>query len=168
MTPSSTTYPNIGPAIWAHAYKSSPNLPYLDVWSMWGPGAFRGYFRGYPVQLAQELPSTFNNVILKAHTSSKGWVRLTGPGPQDLLEINKNQFQTDEDKKDLVILREAVKKSRALWASRPGLSGHAVAEIWPGEDVKSDDQIDAFLRKNTWGHHVCCTAKMGTDDGEWS
>ncbi|KAF8598578.1 alcohol oxidase [Ceratobasidium sp. AG-I] len=150
-----------GPGIWAHAYKSSPDLPYLDVWSMWGPAAFKGYFKGYPVQLAQDIGNSFNNVILKAHTSSKGWVRLTGSNPQDLLDINKNQFQTAEDLKDLEILKDAVKKSRDLWASKPGLSGHTAEEVWPGAAVQTDDQIREFLRENTWGHHVCCTAKMG-------
>ncbi|KAG9079749.1 hypothetical protein FRC06_007511 [Ceratobasidium sp. 370] len=153
-----------GPAVWAHAYKSSSSLPYLDVWSMWGPGAFKGYFPGYPVELAQQIGNTFNNVILKAHTSSKGWVRLTGSDPQDLLEINKNQFQTGEDLKDLEILKDAVKKSRNFWASRPGLSGHTAEEVWPGSAVQTDDEIREFLKENAWGHHVCCTAKMGTDD----
>ncbi|KAH7335695.1 hypothetical protein B0J17DRAFT_51152 [Rhizoctonia solani] len=153
-----------GPAFWAHAYKSSSSLPYLDVWSMWGPGAFKGYFKGYPLELAQNIGNTFNNVILKAHTSSKGWVRLTSSDPQDLLDINKNQFQTAEDLKDLEILKDAVKKSRELWASRLGLKGHSVEEVWPGSAVQTDDQIREFLRENTWGHHVCCTAKMGTDD----
>ncbi|QRV82826.1 GMC oxidoreductase [Ceratobasidium sp. AG-Ba] len=153
-----------GPGVWAHAYKSSSSLPYLDVWSMWGPGAFKGYFRGYPADLSQNIGNSFNNVILKAHTSSKGWVRLTGPDPQDLLEINKNQFQTAEDLKDLEILKDAVKKSRNLWESRAGLSGHTVEEVWPGAAFRTDDQLRTFLRENTWGHHVCCTAKMGTDD----
>ncbi|KAF8748950.1 Aryl-alcohol oxidase [Rhizoctonia solani] len=132
-----------GPGFWAHAYKSSSDLPYLDVWSMWGPGAFKGYYKGYPLELAQNIGNTWNNVILKAHTSSKGWV---------------------PDLKDLEILKDAVKKSRELWASRGGLSGHTVEEVWPGSAVKTDDQIREFLRENTWGHHVCCTAKMGTDD----
>ncbi|KAF8735020.1 Aryl-alcohol oxidase, partial [Rhizoctonia solani] len=153
-----------GPGFWAHAYKSSSDLPYLDVWSMWGPGAFKGYYKGYPLELAQNIGNTWNNVILKAHTSSKGWVRLTSSNPQDLLDINKNQFQTAADLKDLEILKDAVKKSRELWASRGGLSGHTVEEVWPGSAVKTDDQIREFLRENTWGHHVCCTAKMGTDD----
>ncbi|KAG9125267.1 hypothetical protein FRC07_008336 [Ceratobasidium sp. 392] len=153
-----------GPAVWAHAYKSSPALPYLDVWSMWGPGAFKGYYPGYPVDFAQQIGNSFNNVILKAHTSSKGWVRLTSADPQDVLDINKNQFQTAEDLKDLEILKDAVKKSRNLWASRPGLSGHTVEEVWPGTAVQTDNQLRSFLRENAWGHHVCCTAKIGTDD----
>ncbi|KAJ7602933.1 choline dehydrogenase [Mycena polygramma] len=152
-----------GPAVWAHVYKSDPSLEYLDVWSMWGPGSFRGYFKGYPPILAREAVNHFNNVILKAHTSSKGWVRLTGPDPQDVLDINKNQFQTAEDLQDLEITKDAVKKTRALWASKSGMNSNSVKETWPGPDVQTDDEIKDFIVKNAWGHHVCCTAAIGVD-----
>ncbi|KAJ7799744.1 hypothetical protein B0H14DRAFT_3491304 [Mycena olivaceomarginata] len=152
-----------GPAVWAHVYKSDPALEYLDVWSMWGPGAFRGYFKGYPVILAQEAKNHFNNVILKAHTSSRGWVRLTGSDPQDLLDINKNQFQTKEDLNDLQVTVDAIKKTRALWAAKSGMNSNAIAETWPGPDVQTDDQLKDFVTKNAWGHHVCCTAAIGAD-----
>ncbi|KAJ6610435.1 hypothetical protein B0H10DRAFT_2060795 [Mycena sp. CBHHK59/15] len=152
-----------GPAVWAHVYKSNEALEYLDVWSMWGPGAFHGYFKGYPVILAADSKNHFNNVILKAHTSSKGWVRLTGSDPQDVLEINKNQFQTPEDLQDLEITKDAVKKTRALWAAKSGMNGNGIAETWPGPDVQTDDEIRDFIVKNAWGHHVCCTAAIGAD-----
>ncbi|KAF7361223.1 Choline dehydrogenase [Mycena sanguinolenta] len=152
-----------GPAVWAHVYKSNETLEYLDVWSMWGPGSFRGYFKGYPVILAREARNHFNNVILKAHTSSKGWVRLTGSDPQDLLDINKNQFQAAEDLQDLQVVVDAIKKTRALWASRSGMNSHSLGETWPGPDVQTDEELRDFVTQNAWGHHVCCTAAIGTD-----
>ncbi|KAJ6504990.1 hypothetical protein C8R45DRAFT_1180913 [Mycena sanguinolenta] len=154
----------IGPAAWAHAYKSNETLEYLDVWSMWGPGSFRGYYKGYPVTLAQEIGNHFNNVLLKAHTSSKGWVRLTGADPQDLLDINKNQFQTQEDLQDLQALVDAIKDTRALWAAKPGMNSHSLRETWHGPDVQTDEELRDFVTLNTWGHHACCTAAIGTDD----
>ncbi|KAJ7074465.1 choline dehydrogenase [Mycena amicta] len=177
----SETHDNIyssGPAVWAHAYRSQESLPYLDVWSMWGPGAFKGYYKGYPVVLAKESVNHFNNVILKAHTSSKGsffsqsrqptyltlgWVRLTGNDAQDVLDINKNQFQTTEDLLDLEATKDAIKRTRALWAEKSGMNGNSIGEIWPGPNVQTDDQIRDFIVKNAWGHHVCCTAAIGAD-----
>ncbi|KAF7350750.1 Choline dehydrogenase [Mycena sanguinolenta] len=153
-----------GPALWANVYKSNETLEYLDVWSMWGPGAFHGYFKGYEVLFAQEAGNHFNNILLKAHTSSKGWVRLTGADPQDLLDINKNQFQTAEDLQDLEAMVEAINKTRALWAEKPGMNSHSVGETWPGPDVQTDEQLRDFVTQNTWGHHACCTAAIGTDD----
>ncbi|KAJ7743936.1 choline dehydrogenase [Mycena maculata] len=152
-----------GPAVWAHVYKSNETLDYLDVWSMWGPGAFHGYYKGYPVILAEQSRNHFNNVILKAHTSSKGWVRLTGSDPQDLLDINKNQFQTAEDLNDLEITVNAVKKTRALWAAKSGMNSNSIVETWPGPDVQTDDELREFIINNAWGHHVCCTAAIGVD-----
>jgi choline dehydrogenase len=101
--------------------------------------------------------------LLAAHTSSKGWVRLTGSDPQDLLDINKNQFQTPEDLQDLEITKDAVKKTRALWAEKSGMNSNSIEETWPGPDVQTDDEIRDFIVKNAWGHHVCCTAAIGVD-----
>ncbi|CAK5273933.1 unnamed protein product [Mycena citricolor] len=152
-----------GPAVWAHTYRSNESLPYLDMWSMWGPGAFEGYYKGYPVILAEQSVNHFNNVLLKAHTSSKGWVRLTGSDPQDLLEINKNQFQTAEDLEDLQVMVDAVKKTRALWAAKSGMNSNSLGETWPGPNVQTDDELKEFIIQNAWGHHVCCTAAIGAD-----
>ncbi|KAG8960361.1 hypothetical protein FRC03_006600 [Tulasnella sp. 419] len=151
-----------GPAIWAHSYKSDPSLKALDVWSMWGPGTFRGYKRGWAQALA-DTHNAFINVILKGHTSSKGWVRLTGPGPQDKLEINKNQFVDAAGLKDLDITVAAVKKSREFPSKNLGMGLWVTEEVWPGPSVETDDQLRDFIRKNAWGHHACCTAKMGPD-----
>jgi choline dehydrogenase len=46
---------------------------------------------------------------------------------------------------------------RALAAATAG----APHEIWPGAAVASDDQLAAFVRKESWGHHACCSDRMG-------
>ncbi|KAG8755795.1 hypothetical protein FRC12_010779 [Ceratobasidium sp. 428] len=162
-----TNHTNIysaGPAMWGQAYKSSPNLPYLDVWSMWGAGAFTTYYRGYPAVLGAQAPNSFNNVILKAHTHSKGWIRLTGSDPQDKLEVNKNYLGNPDSVKDFEILRDGIKKSRKFVADTPQINQWIVEETWPGSKYQTDAQLWDFLRANVFGHHLCCSAKMGSDD----
>jgi choline dehydrogenase len=83
-----------------------------------------------------------------------------------VLDINKNQFQTAEDLKDLEITKDAIKRTRALWADHTGTTKHTVEETWPGPAVQTDEQIKDFIVKNAWGHHVCCTAAIGKDGGE--
>ncbi|KAG9127387.1 hypothetical protein FRC07_014332 [Ceratobasidium sp. 392] len=161
-----TNHTNIysaGPAIWGNAYKSSPNLPYLDMWSMWGPGAFTTYYRGYPAVLGATAPTSLNNVLLKAHAKSKGWVRLTGSNPQDKLEVNKNYLGNADSVKDFEILRDAIKKSRKFIADTPQINQWIVEETWPGSKYQTDAQLWEFLRANVFGHHLCCSAKMGSD-----
>ncbi|KAG8926983.1 hypothetical protein FRC00_002411, partial [Tulasnella sp. 408] len=52
-----------------------------------------------------KYPNAFVNGILKAHTGSRGRVKLAGPDPQDKLEINKNEFVTQESLNDSRPLR---------------------------------------------------------------
>jgi len=81
------------------------------------------------------------NNILKAHTSSKGWVRLTGSHPQDILNINKNQFQTPEALYDLEVMKDEIKRSRAFAKERLGFRTHVKEETWPGSHVETDQQV---------------------------
>ncbi|KAG9049594.1 hypothetical protein FS837_009794 [Tulasnella sp. UAMH 9824] len=155
-----------GAALYAWSYKSSPSLPYRDVWNFWGPAAFFGYFQGWVAETLK-YPNAFVNVILKAHTGSRGWVKLTGPDPQDKLEINKNEFVTKESLNDLEIVKDGMKITRD-WVNKTELfNKHVDQIIWPkDEQVKTDEDYKDFIRKNQWGHHACCTAKMGKDGDE--
>ena len=47
---------------------------------------------------------------------------------------------------------------RALVPSDP------VREVWPGPSRSSDDELAAWIHKESWGHHACCTSKMGRAD----
>jgi choline dehydrogenase len=34
-------------------------------------------------------------------------------------------------------------------------------EDFPGSQYQTDEQLSEFIREWVWGHHACCTAKMG-------
>lgn len=34
-------------------------------------------------------------------------------------------------------------------------------ELEPGVDVDTEEEMEAYIRNTTWGHHACCTAKIG-------
>ncbi|MFO0669900.1 MAG: GMC oxidoreductase [Polyangiaceae bacterium] len=42
----------------------------------------------------------------------------------------------------------------------------AITEVWPGPSVATDEAIAKFVRKESWGHHACCTNKMGAPEDE--
>ncbi|KAG8895541.1 hypothetical protein FRB99_000489, partial [Tulasnella sp. 403] len=149
-----------GPAIWAHSFRSNSSLPYRDLWSMFGPGSFRGYHPGWSNEIA-DVENAWIDVILKAHTSSKGWVKLTGNHPQDLLNINKNQGQTPGFDDDIRVVVNEIKRSRALMANTTSMNQWVTEEFWPGPKYQSDSDLTTFVEQNGWGHHACCTAKMG-------
>ena len=63
--------------------------------------------------------------------------------------------------RDLLGLVEGVKFVRRMQTQ---MRDAPVTEVWPGPGVKSDLELAAWVRKESWGHHACCTDKMGTDD----
>ncbi|KAG8923736.1 hypothetical protein FRC02_010954 [Tulasnella sp. 418] len=150
-----------GAAIYAWSHKSNPALPYRDIFSFWTPAYFKNFHKGWGQETASDHRA-FINVIIKAHTKSRGWVRLTGGHPQDTLEINKNQFNTPESLDDLYVVRDEMKKSREF-AQYSLFNGTLDKEIFPGPDVTTDAQLEEFIKTNQWGHHACCTAKIGVE-----
>ena len=118
----------------------------------------------------------FSWYALKAHTrNTAGTVELRSRDPLDTPLINFNYFDTgttenDADVKDLDTLIQAVNRSReALGYYRDaqplgGLLGNTdFVEERPGEKVDSDEEIGNYIKRESWGHHACCTAAIGPD-----
>ena len=62
---------------------------------------------------------------------------------------------------DLLALVEGVKFVRQV---QRNLKDVTATEVWPGPAQQTDDQLAGWIRKESWGHHACCTDRMGTDD----
>jgi choline dehydrogenase len=64
---------------------------------------------------------------------------------------------------DLILTREAIRATRRV-LQQEALSPFRGTELAPGADVRSDDEIDNYIRTTSGiGHHTCGTAKMGSD-----
>jgi choline dehydrogenase len=35
--------------------------------------------------------------------------------------------------------------------------------VWPGPNTNTETAMKDFIKKEAWGHHACCTAKIGAD-----
>jgi len=92
---------------------------------------------------------------------SSGILRLRSSNPADRIRIFQNFFAEIED---LQTLREACKVARDVIAQSP-LDAYRDMELAPGPDVKTDAQIEHWIRKtvNT-SSHPCGTCAMGTGD----
>jgi len=53
---------------------------------------------------------------------------------------------------------------RALTA-RLKKRGLVAQELMPGEDVRSDAELQEFVKRNAWGHHASCTCAIGPREG---
>jgi len=95
-------------------------------------------------------------------TRSRGWVRLASA---NALEKPKICFNYMSHADDWTEMRACVRLTREIFA-QPAFDRYRGREIQPGADVRTDDEIDAFVRaKVESAYHPSCTCKMGrTDD----
>lgn len=143
-----------------HAFvKTRPDLAVPDVEFM---------FRGLPLNAHMWFPMLKSPYLdgygirpCLLHPKSRGEILLASADPREAMRIRYN-FLTDPD--DLPILREGFKRARDV-ASQPALAPFRGEEKTPGPKVKTDAEIDAFLRRTAiTAHHPAGTCKMGQDE----
>lgn len=92
---------------------------------------------------------------------SKGEIRLAGADPFAPPVIDPNYLAAEEDRR---VMREAVKQVREVCA-QDGLKPYRGPEIMPGEDMKTDQEIDEFIRQTAETiYHPVGTVRMGSDE----
>jgi 4-pyridoxate dehydrogenase len=92
------------------------------------------------------------------HPESRGEVLLRSADPRDPPRIFGNFLSVSGD---LARLREGFKRARAT-AYQRALDPYRGVETAPGVEVKSDDEIDAWIRTTViTAHHPCATCAMG-------
>jgi len=120
------------------------------------------------------LPSTVNDHGRKNGTShayqvhignmrqaSRGWIKLKSTDPRDHPRIQPNYLMEEQDRREF---RDAVKLTREIFAQK-AFEPYRGPEINPGAHVKTDAEIDAFVReRGDSAYHPSCTCKMGTDE----
>jgi len=100
--------------------------------------------------------------LLKAHThNTDGEVKLKDASAFSRPDIHFHSYDENDPlhDPDLLALVEGVKFVRQM---QRNLHGVTATEIWPGPAQQTDDQLAAWIRKESWGHHACCTDKMGS------
>jgi choline dehydrogenase len=137
-----------------------------DLFIAGAPAYFTGYFEGYSnFSLADKRHWVW--VVLKAHTrNNAGTVTLRSSDPRDTPLINFNSFdsgttQNEAAEKDLQALYEGAQMSRKIFESLTPLDA-PFREVWPGNEVDGNELRD-WIKNEAWGHHACCTAKIGAE-----
>ena len=93
-------------------------------------------------------------------SQSTGWVKLRSNDPQDAPRILFNYMDKDEDWQEF---RDGIRLTREIIA-QDAFKPFRGAEISPGADASSDEQIDQFVRDTVESaYHPSGTCKMGSD-----
>ena len=149
--------------------RSNPDLDQPDLFIFGLPFDFRGYELGY-----SEIKNhtSFTWAILKGHTrNGDGTVRLRSTDPRDTPLINFHYFNetSQPGKGDARSRRRGPGRRRAVRARHhragPGTLTGGTKEIHPTIAAVPDDDasINAWIRREAWGHHACGTCRMGPD-----
>jgi 4-pyridoxate dehydrogenase len=140
-----------------HAFiKTRPELAVPDVEFM---------FRGAPMQAHLWLPLVkpayldgFGIRPTLLHPDSRGEVLLRSANPLEPMRIHYNFFTAPND---LPTLRKGFKRAREVAYQKP-LDPYRGVETSPGAAVKSDAEIDAWIKRTAiTAHHPCGTCAMG-------
>jgi choline dehydrogenase len=109
--------------------------------------------------LAQE--HGFQAHVGPMRSQSRGWVRLAAADPMAKPKVFFNYLSQSEDREEM---RACVRLTREIFA-QPAFAPYRGREIQPGENVKTDEQIDEFVRQRVESaYHPSCSCRMGSRD----
>ena len=92
---------------------------------------------------------------------STGSIKLRSTDPYDHPIIDANVLSTDEDWR---MTRDSIKVTREVFR-QDAMKPYVKAELFPGPDVRTDEDIDNYIRESaTTCYHPSGSVKMGTDE----
>src|SRR6202035_4866416 len=133
--------------------RSRPGVAYPDI-----------QYHFLPMAVAYDGSSLAQEHGFQAHvgpmrSKSRGWVRLVSSNPLDKPRILFNYLSEPDDWTEM---RACVRLTREIFGQR-AFDRYRGREIQPGENVQTDEQIDAFIRaKVESAYHPSCSCKMGS------
>ena len=95
------------------------------------------------------------------YSDARGSVRITSADPRVHPALRFNYLSTDQDRREWV---EAIRTARRV-LGQPAMAPFDGGELSPGPDVRSDEEILAWVASDAeTALHPSCTCKMGTDE----
>ena len=154
-----------GPATWLpngmHGFvKTRPELAVPDIQFLTRGAGLDA--RPWLPGIRPAAPDQYGMRPVLLHPESTGEVRLRSSDPAAPVRIRPNFLIS---RADLETLRAGIKAGREVFA-QPALGGYRKAEVEPGPGVRTDAEIDSWIRQTAvTAHHPSCTCRMGIDEG---
>ncbi len=138
--------------------RSGPDLdmPDIQMFHRNGSKVVREWFPGF----RPPAPDGFMFRSCQLRPESRGEITLASGDPTAAPRIRNDFLSTETDRR---VLRESIRLARDIAASKAyeGITG---VEVSPGPEVKTDAEIDAFIRQDLdTVYHPIGTCRMGPD-----
>jgi len=115
----------------------------------------------FNIIIGQGHPNSVSILPGVVRPMSRGWIKLASANPLDKPLVNPNYLGAASDRERLV---QAVKLSRDIFAT-DAFAEWAGEELMPGPGVRTDADLDEFVRNNADSyHHQVGSCKMGSDE----
>ncbi|OJU49399.1 MAG: choline dehydrogenase [Mesorhizobium sp. 61-13] len=135
--------------------RSAPGVDYPDIQYHFIPAAVR-----YDGKAAAKSHG-FQAHVGPMRSKSRGSISLRSPDPKDKPVIRFNYMSHPDDWADF---RHCIRLTRDIFA-QSAFDPFRGKEISPGADVKSDEQLDDFIRQHVESaYHPCGSCRMGRAD----
>lgn len=93
---------------------------------------------------------------------SRGQLTLSGPGLDDPIQIDLNAL---DDPRDMEAFLFSIKQCRQMVQQEALSEEWGAQEVYPGEEVQDDQQLEDYIRNNVVTyHHQVGTCAMGTNE----
>ena len=115
----------------------------------------------YTPEMEQPTGNAFTLNASGVQPASHGEIRLSGPSIDDPLHIDPKVLSDDHD---VDILVKSIRQMREI-AAQPALAEWKGREIYPGDEVQSDEELADYARSAVMSyHHQNGTCAMGTGE----
>lgn len=168
-------YTSNGGAMAMIVHSDEAEGPDPDLFIFGVPGRFGGYEVGYSEDV-KSFANQFTWLVLKGHTrNTDGEIVLRSVDPRERPVINFKNFGDPRQPsevggkhlKDVDAMVDAVELMREIMGHADNLMiplNRDLDEDYPGEQINTEREIRDWVIDNSWGHHACCTNKIGADD----
>jgi choline dehydrogenase len=139
--------------------RSKAGVDYPDIQYHFLPAAIR-----YDGKAAAKSHG-FQAHVGPMRSKSRGSVTLRSPNPMEKPVIRFNYMSHEQDWADF---RHSIRLTREIFG-QAAFDPYRGKEISPGADVRTDDELDAFIREHAESaYHPCGTCRMGRKDDAMS
>ena len=147
----------------AYSWKSRPDLVANDMFFFMLPAAdFEGYTPGYSEKVL--APRKATGLLLRARNeNAAGTVKLKSADPRQTGDVEMH-FHEEARRSDGTLVGASDEEPIAdafEMLNRIFARSGAKAQLVPGPAVKSIDQIERWIRENSWDHHPASSNAIG-------